>query len=340
MTERPRRGILHDEQDPPSPDPIVEQPKRARRAMAPSEAPSESPDAAPASTGPKRAAEPTPVLPPTEGVRPRRSAVAETELEYRHGDDQPAPTPRRSAPAFEEEPQPVRPRHGQPLPEPTHREEPKTPVRRAAPAKPRLPKRLTPAQQTRVLSAIAAVLVLVVALVAYFTRNASEPPAAPPSAPSGPRETIDDTSVTIPEGWSVYADEKADGDRRLIRLRNNDDKSTLQVATLTSIGADLKMACHALTIDQRKSYTVSGELVPHDLTVANGTAVACGFQGSSENMESAVQFTLLQRSKDKHTLVLRSIVPASVENDDPSRDTLAAMQCEAASQFGTPLPLC
>lgn len=171
------------------------------------------------------------------------------------------------------------------------------------------------------------------------------PPVASPSAspsPSGAREVVGDTAVTVPDHWRLYADELTEGDRRLIRVIDDATGVRLQVATLTTVGTDLTAACRALIDDQGAEYAVDFEVVPRYVSMDDGAvAVNCGFVGAREGQEdTSVMFTMVQRESDVHTLVLRVMGPRNLPADAPAVREVAAMGCEAAAAFGHPFPLC
>lgn len=184
------------------------------------------------------------------------------------------------------------------------------------------------------------------------TAEAPSPPAetddtavpSPLEQPENARLALDDTSVTIPEGWELYADESVDESRRLVRLRDPDSDIRVQVVTLTAVGEDLSAACQALVDDQSTAYTNVTPVLPSPigLNSTEGTGVVCGFGGTriSDTDDNSVTFTLLQRTSDAHSLILRSTIPASVPTDSPGRAALFGLTCEASSGFGPPLPLC
>lgn len=171
--------------------------------------------------------------------------------------------------------------------------------------------------------------------------DASAPLQPAPSPIEGTPEVVGDTSVTLPTDWEMYADETTEGDRRLIRARDPEGAATLQITTLTSVGKDLVAVCNALVGDQREGYEVDSEQVPMPVSVrGEAAAIVCGFGGAKEGEDSSVQFTLVQRASDAHTLVMRSMQDRALQADAPAVEQAASLKCEAARNFGTPLPLC
>lgn len=167
-------------------------------------------------------------------------------------------------------------------------------------------------------------------------------PTASPSPP-GMREVVGDTAVTIPAHWQIYADEITEGDRRLIRGMDTRSDVRIQVATLTTVGTDLESACQALIADQGSGYDVDFQVMPRFISIeGDAVALTCGFVGTREGDEEAtnVLFTMVQRGSDLHTLVLRVMRPQDLPSDDTAAREVAAMNCEATTNFGSALPLC
>lgn len=166
----------------------------------------------------------------------------------------------------------------------------------------------------------------------------------PPSPVGNMALDLNDARVTIPSGWELYADEAVDDSRRLLRLRDPHTDIRAQLVTLTSIDENLNAACQALVDDQSRAYEdVTPALTsPIGLNSDAGSGVTCGFTGTraSDGQSNSVTFTIVQRGEDDHSLVLRSTIPATVVADDPGRAALVALNCEASSTFGLPLPLC
>lgn len=168
------------------------------------------------------------------------------------------------------------------------------------------------------------------------------------AAPSGPVDLtaiqLDDAEFALPGGWELYADDVVDGSRRLVRIREPLSDVRAQLVSLTSIGTDLSGACQALIDDQGGNYSNMVPVLPAaiGLTSTEGTGVTCGFRGTraSDAQDNSVTFTLLQRTSDSHSLVLRSTIPASVSADAPASTALFGVNCQASSSFGVPLPLC
>lgn len=183
---------------------------------------------------------------------------------------------------------------------------------------------------------------------AYITSPGEAGSSAPTIAPSGPVDLVDiqldDAGFALPAEWELYADEVVDGSRRLVRIREPLSDVRAQLVSLTSIGTDLSGACQALIDDQDGNYSNMVPVLPAaiGLASAEGTGVTCGFRGirASDAQENSVTFTLLQRTSDGHSLVLRSTVPASVSADSAARTALFGISCQASTSFGVPLPLC
>ncbi|WP_296140254.1 hypothetical protein [uncultured Tessaracoccus sp.] len=251
-----------------------------------------------------------------------------------------APRPRRAMPA---DPGPVAsdgPRHG--LPDPVR------------------PSREDGVRYRAVLGGFAAVLALAVGgLYAVYgvheredgrvvpepspsPASTSASPSPSPTTSPGTEETVGDTTITVPASWSLYHDERTEGDRRLIRVQDKAGQVRLQAATLTSVGPDLDKACQALVDGQRKEYAVDHLVLPRPMSVeGDAHGVHCGFAGTKKGQQAGTQvlFTLLQRT-DGHTLVLRTMRADGVASDAAAMTDLGRMTCEASSRFGHPLPLC
>lgn len=165
-----------------------------------------------------------------------------------------------------------------------------------------------------------------------------------PSLPVQGALEIDDAKITVPSGWELYADQMVDDSRRLVRLREPVSDIRAQFVTLTSIDDDLNAACQALVKDQSAAYEdVTPALVsPIGLNSTAGSGVTCGFTGTrtSDGVSNTVTFTIVQRSEDEHSLVLRSTIPSTIPADDAKRAALFGLNCEASTSFGLPLPLC
>ncbi|HMR49259.1 MAG TPA: hypothetical protein PKE40_08335 [Arachnia sp.] len=155
---------------------------------------------------------------------------------------------------------------------------------------------------------------------------------------------LDDATFILPGDWELYADDIVDGSRRLVRIREPLSDVRAQFVSLTSVGPDLSGACQALIDDQGGNYTNMVPVLPAAIGLATteGTGVTCGFRGTRtrDAQDNSVTFTLLQRTSDGNSLVLRSTVPASVTAGSPARAALFAINCQASSSFGVPLPLC
>lgn len=208
---------------------------------------------------------------------------------------------------------------------------------------------------------MAVVLVLVVggAYLLFGTRKGAEPDPEPqpsertqpgPSTPSpsptqeppGVEEVVDDATITLPHSWELYHDELTEGDRRLIRAKDATGDVRIQVATLTSIDADIAAACSLLVADQSTDYTVDFRIEPQPVAVSGEAhAVVCGYVGAKEQEDAtSVRFTLIRRDSDGHTLVVRMTRPQAMNASDGALTDAAAMTCEASRTFKHPLALC
>ncbi|WP_297750414.1 hypothetical protein [uncultured Tessaracoccus sp.] len=208
---------------------------------------------------------------------------------------------------------------------------------------------------------IAVMLVLVVgcAYLLFGARNSAQPDPTPqpsasarpsPSAPSpsptpdppGVEEVVDDTTITLPHDWELYHDELTEGDRRLIRAKDATGDVRIQVATLTSIDADIAAACSLLVADQSAGYTVDFRIDPQPVAVSGAAhAVVCGYVGAKEQEQAtSVRFTLIRRDADEHTLVVRTTRPQASSASNDALTDAAAMTCEASRTFKHPLALC
>lgn len=302
---------------------------------------------------------------------PRRFAAPVEDEEPPTPVEAPAPSPVVEEPDVTE-PRPAGPRRGMPvddlaasgddtMPPPVESQDPLAP-RRAVPLPEDVVERREERRKAkRLVFIIALALALILAIVYFLVGGASRAsrampaPATPasvastavpaqslaPVVPVGVVEDVDDTSITVPADWELYADETTEKDRRLIRIREPESGTTMQVTTLTTVGEDLVAMCEALIGDQREGFAVDSEQVPTEVTAGGDAfAVVCGFGGAKEAADSSVQFTLIQRESDKHTLVLRSIQDRALGADSPAVETTAQLKCEAARNFSTPLPLC
>ena len=259
-----------------------------------------------------------------------------------------------------EEPRPRRSVGAQPeLPE-FRDEDPLAPRRAAGAGQPASPGDDDSRRQWIVVGAIGlAMVVMVAVLYVVFGTDAGDHEAAPPTtatpsasaspspeappSPAGTVELVDDTAVTVPDHWELYADEVTEGDRRLIRVRDVAHDVSLQVATLTSVGTELPAACQALITDQGSAYVVDFQVTPQFITIdGDAVAVTCGFVGTREDDGAAtsVLFTMVQRGSDLHTLVVRMMRPQDLSADTPALREAATMTCEATRNFGSALPLC
>lgn len=223
------------------------------------------------------------------------------------------------------------------------------------------------------LGALALLLALTIALVyaLFGTRSStSEPVSSPSGSPSAaspspssdpspsqspsatPTETpsdaelvleLNDAFVTVPEGWELYADEKVQDNRRLVRIRDTDTDARLQAVTLTSVTGGLSAACNDLVADQRSSYEGVNESLAASVPVAPiGEAITCAFSGTraSDSVAATVTFMIVRRDSDAHSLVLRATVPSSLPADSTAAEQLEESQCGAAQSFGVPLTRC
>lgn len=167
--------------------------------------------------------------------------------------------------------------------------------------------------------------------------------ASQSAAPAGKPEVVDDATVTVPLHWEVYHDQQIEDDRRLIRVRDRQEDVRLQVATLTSVGSELRDACQALVDDQSKEYAVDHQISPRPITVTGeAVGVTCGYVGQrkDQHTDTSVTFTMIQRKSDTHTLVLRVMRPRMLGADSTAQREVTLMTCEAARSFGHALPLC
>lgn len=185
------------------------------------------------------------------------------------------------------------------------------------------------------------------------TPDASPPVASPPPleeepAPTGNPAageiTLNDAQFTAPDGWSIYADEEIEGDRRAVRLRQDATDARMQAVTLEPGASDLAASCESLVTLQQAQFTeVSRQLVVGmGVDSSLGTAARCGFSGTrtSDGVNNTVTFTLVMRASDSHILLLRHTVPDTVEAKVLGVAQLNAMTCGASTSFGVPIPLC
>ncbi|WP_297743303.1 hypothetical protein [uncultured Tessaracoccus sp.] len=221
----------------------------------------------------------------------------------------------------------------------------------------------TPPIDRRGIIAVIVAIVLVIAVVGAYlffgTRKAAKPAPVPqpsasmspsPPAPSpsptqeppGVEEIVGDATITLPRNWEVYHDELTEGNRRLIRAKDPTGNVRIQVATLTSVDADIAAACELLVADQSADYTVDFRIEPRPVAVSgNAHAVVCGYVGAKEQGgATSVRFTLIRRDSDEHTLVVRMTRPQPSEASDDALTEAAAMTCEASHSFNHPLALC
>ena len=185
------------------------------------------------------------------------------------------------------------------------------------------------------------------------TPSASTQPSATPSPTMTPTPTpttpaplildLGDANVTVLPTWQLYADEKVQDDRRLVRLKHLETDIRIQIVTLTSIDGDLDTACSDLMAEQRQTY--SDVVLSETVSVAVGdgaSGVACGFTGTrtSDDVAMKVDFTIVRRDADQKSIVFRDTVPQSVPADAPARAELATMECGAADTFGVAIKQC
>ncbi|AQP46941.1 hypothetical protein BW730_04800 [Tessaracoccus aquimaris] len=185
------------------------------------------------------------------------------------------------------------------------------------------------------------------------TPSASTQPSATPSPTVTPTPTptaptplildLGDAKVTVLPTWQLYADEKVQDDRRLVRLKHLETDTRIQIVTLTSIDGDLDTACTDLMAEQRQTY--SDVVLSETVAVAVGegaSGVACGFTGTrtSDDVAMRVDFTIVRRDSDQKSIVFRDTVPQSVPADAPARAELATMECGAADTFGVAIKQC
>lgn len=177
---------------------------------------------------------------------------------------------------------------------------------------------------------------------------ASPSPSTPAPEPSpSPRpavkEVVGDAVIQRPQAWELYHDEMAEGDRRLIRIRDNTSGVRLQVTTLAELRDPLDEACQALASDQAKGYAVDHQVNPRTLPVSGSAqGLLCGFEGTREgdDQPTSVLFTLIRRAEDRHTLIVRQMDPSTLDASSRALSEASAMTCAASQSFGHALPLC
>lgn len=228
---------------------------------------------------------------------------------------------------------------------------PSGPARRGIePAAPRRPGWLLPTLGVGVV-----VLAIGALIVTQFFRSAPPtatgsptPPASSAAASPTPSVTaspvaLDDATISVPEGWELYADEQVQDDRRLVRIQESEADVRLQAVTLTSVTGELDTACEQLITEHEASYSNVATTPPFTVPVApGGDGYSCGFRGvrASDSQPMTVTFTLLRRSTDDHTLVLRSTVPEGVTADSEAATQLEDITCQAATSFDVDLSRC
>lgn len=167
---------------------------------------------------------------------------------------------------------------------------------------------------------------------------------APSGNPVAGEIILNDAQFNAPEGWSIYADEEIEDDRRAVRLKQDATDARLQAVTLEASPSDLASSCESLVTLQQAQFTeVTRQLVVGmGVDSALGTAARCGFSGTrtSDGVNNTVTFTLVMRTSDSHILLLRHTVPDTVEAKVIGVAQLNAMTCGASSSFGVPIPLC
>lgn len=172
-------------------------------------------------------------------------------------------------------------------------------------------------------------------------------PAPEPSPSPRPRpavkEVVGDAVIQRPQAWELYHDEMAEGDRRLIRIRDNASGVRLQVTTLAELRDPLDEACQALASDQANGYAVNHQVNPRTLPVSGSAqGLLCGFEGTREgdDQPTSVLFTLIRRAEDRHTLIVRQMSPSTLDASSRALSEASAMTCAASQSFGHALPLC
>lgn len=176
------------------------------------------------------------------------------------------------------------------------------------------------------------------------TSDQVDDPSSGASEPPVQFLELDDTSLTVPAGWEIYADELVEGERRMVRLSHTDTDARYQAVSLTAADPVLGTSCRALVSSQMDNYEVTGE----DLVVAvgvdeeEGEGVSCGFTGirQSDGVANHITYTLVRRDTDSHVLMLRQTVPESLPAGSEARRDLSAMNCDTTTGFGVALPLC
>ena len=162
-----------------------------------------------------------------------------------------------------------------------------------------------------------------------------------PSLPADLVELDDGATFTLLTGWEMYADQRVQNDRRLVRLRDTETDVRIQAVTLTTVTGPLDEACLDLVADHRRLYTGVAEGLPVGVAVSGeGEGISCNFTGTrvSDGVPAMVEFTLLQRGEA--TLVFRDTIPTAVPVASTAREQLVAMECEAATSFGVAVDQC
>lgn len=200
------------------------------------------------------------------------------------------------------------------------------------------------------LGAVALALIVAIGYFAIGPRSAvPTAPATPPSTDTGPSSyqgtpvVLDDTTIVMPTGWEIYADEKVQDDRRLVRMRDRLTKVRLQAVTLTSVKDTLPRACSALVEQQSGSFTLMALTPAFTIPVApGGEGYSCGFTGvgSADDLAGQLSFTLIRRDSDGHTLVLRDFQPRARVGSPEVTAELGQITCSAADGFDVSLTRC
>lgn len=175
-------------------------------------------------------------------------------------------------------------------------------------------------------------------------------PSPSPSPSASPTPTVDPALLTlngmelrIPEGWELYADETIQDNRRLVRLMDPATDVRVQAVTLPEVAPELDEACMDLMADHRGLYDDVAESLAVDVPVTGaGAGVACSFTGTraSDGQPGKVEFTVLRRESDGHSLIFRDTIPGGIADDAPARQQLFTAECAAATSFGLTVDQC